>query len=139
MKNTAVWMASTLHLFWAGLLIFDTAPERVTGLNLLHQVFPNRQLLIIVLISFSILAIRAVYRPDGVKSLMMILPQQFLLVIAAIAVIQTIALGHFADGVMRPRTFLAADKASVVLIALFHSFVLLNFHKMKGNHDISII
>lgn len=119
-----------MHLIWAVLLIMSPAPTTVTGLNLLYNIFPNRYLLAAILIVTSVVAILAVVRYKGVTSLLLLLPQQFMLIVPAIAVLQAIGNASFADGVTRPRAFLTADKVSVVLLAIFHSISLARFHKL---------
>lgn len=129
MKHQAVWFASILHIIWAALLIASISPTTVTGINLLHVMFPNRYVLACVLLGCSISAILSITKFKGTKSLAMLLPQQFLLIIPAIAVIAAISNGHFADGVIRSREFLLADKVVVILIALFHTQAILRFDK----------
>lgn len=54
-----------------------------------------------------------------------LLPQQAILIMAALGIIQSVWLGHFSDGVVRPRGFLAQDHCELVLIGMFHAGVLL--------------
>lgn len=135
MKNTIIYMAIMTHLIWAGLLIYSPSPETVTGINLLYRIFPNRFLLAGILIAASTMAYIALKKAEGTKSLMLLLPQQFLLVLPAIAVFTAITAGHFADGVIRPRAFLTADKISIVLVAIFHSMSLLKFHHIDEESE----
>lgn len=129
-SSMIAWMASTLHIIWGLLLIFSIDATRITGLNLLYTIVPNRFMLAAILICSSLMALMAVLKYNGTKSIVLLLPQQFLLVVPAIAVLQAIGVGHFADGVARSRVFLTADKASVVLLAIYHTHALINFHRI---------
>lgn len=132
MRYPVAWYAIILHLTWAGLLLFSISPTKVTGINILYQLFPNKILLAGILILSSLMAFLAITRFRQIKTLIWLLPQQFLLLLAAIAVIQVIVNGHFADGVIRDRYFLAADKAGILLVAFFHTLSLLKAPKEES-------
>jgi hypothetical protein len=51
----------------------------------------------------------------------MLLPQQTLLMISACGAILAIYFSRYADGVVRPRPFIAADQIHVILAALGHT------------------
>lgn len=130
MKNNIIWFAITYHLIWAGLLVQSSEPTSVTGLNMLYRVFPNRFLLAGVLAASAILAILAITKARRFVSLFLMLPQQFMLLVPLLAVVTAISTGTFADGVVRSSVFLAADKIGIVLLAVFHSLMLLQPHKL---------
>jgi hypothetical protein len=57
------------------------------------------------------------------------LPQQTLLIVSAIGGMVAAALGHYADGVMRPHLFIAADQLPGVVAAVCHSFAIIDLHR----------
>lgn len=135
MKSTIIWFAITIHAIWAVLLVSSQSVTQVTGINLLYEIFPNRFLLAFIFALSSFLAYLALNRYTGAKSVKYLLLQQFLLIIPAIQVITIIAAGQFADGTVRSREFLTADKLGLVLFAFFHTLSLLQFHHINEDSD----
>lgn len=69
----------------------------------------------------ALFAMRVPY-PYGV---LMLLPQQALLIMATIGIVEAVWLGHFADGVPRPRAFIAQDHCELPLMCFFHAGVVI--------------
>ena len=61
-------------------------------------------------------------------SLLVVLPQQFLLMFSAVGACVAIYHSQFADGVVRPRAFLAADQCPAIFLAIFHTCALVDLH-----------
>jgi hypothetical protein len=53
--------------------------------------------------------------------ILLLLPQQSLLVISALGALSAIISGHFADGVVRPWGFIMADQFPIILSAILYS------------------
>jgi hypothetical protein len=54
-----------------------------------------------------------------------LLPQQAMLIMATIGIIEAVYAGHFADGVMRPRMFILQDHCELPMMCLFHGGVII--------------
>ena len=67
----------------------------------------------------SLLAIGALFLHFPWNAVFLI-PQQSLLLVSAAGAITAMVLSQFADGVVRPRAFIAADQMHIVLAALGH-------------------
>ena len=53
--------------------------------------------------------------------LLLVLPQQAALVMSAVSVAGLIAGSHYADGVIRPWEFIAADQSGGIILAVMHT------------------
>ncbi len=56
----------------------------------------------------------------------LLLPQQILLMMGVSGAIEAIWLSQFADGVLRPRAFIAADQINSVLAAIGHTVAIIS-------------
>ena len=122
-----ILLACVLHAVWAVLLIIDPiAASGATPLAGPALVF-GRGLLIALILStvFSLLGLLRGIR--GLKFIGCTAPQLFLVLLSASAPVRCIFLSMYADLEPRPRAFIAADQAGIVLFAAFYatSFCLL--------------
>lgn len=103
------------------MLAFVDAVLGAVGLGALHLSIGAPQLLAVVIACVALLALLGIFtrRPWIVVALL--LPQQALLMMSAAGVIEAIWLAQFADGVFRPRAFIAADQMYSVLAAIGHT------------------
>lgn len=119
-----------LHLEWAALLFIDPAAAGATPVSALHRFVGSIGFLQFTLILASALALTglSVKSPWGVLYL---IPQQCLLMISAVGALRAIYLGQFADGVLRPYAFIAADQLHIVLAALGHATAIIVHARTK--------
>lgn len=112
--------AITLHLVWAGILAVDYGVTDATALNALSRFIHPEPFLVVVLVSAALLAIWGMltHRPWVVLLLM---PQQVLLMMSATGAFEAIWLSQFADGVVRSREFIAVDQIYSILAAVGHT------------------
>lgn len=118
-----------MHISWGTVLLFDDSPLNITAISTISRTFGSRfvigPLLILIGVCAAISAWRA--KTPNMIDLLLILPQQFILVESSFGAILCIARGSFADGVVRDRAFLFTDQIPMVIAASLHTAALLNF------------
>lgn len=117
-----VTMVAAKHMAWACLVLSNPASLGATPLKPLYVVSPEYTAA--MLFAASGLALAAMRRaPGGVTAAMMV-PQQFLMILAASGSLTAILSAQYGDGEFRPLSFIAADQSIHVILALWHVFVL---------------
>jgi len=118
-----------LHLAWAACIVFDAQALNATPLSPLGHAFGSLTTIVSVLICVSVLSIAGLFPPTP-STVLMLMPQQGLLVISASSSVLAAMSESYADGVLRPVAFIAADQAAIILIAIVHMFAIarLAFH-----------
>ena len=129
-----IWFAVFLHLLWGILLMISGDPVNITAIHTSMSLFKFRLLLgsVYIIAGFSSAISLRSKRRKSLTDLLLLLPQQFLLMVSAGGAINAMYLSQFADGVIRPRSFLVADQMPVVFIALFHSCAILDSYIRKS-------
>lgn len=124
----AVWAAVILHFLWVALLLvpgtraYSSTPVHEVWALSGHSAWRTSVLLGVVAGAALIGLVR--HTPPGLK-ILYLLPQQLVLGISAAGAMLAIYESHYADGVSRPGTFIAADQAAVILTWLGHTFALM--------------
>ena len=117
--------AVILHLVWAVTLLVDASGVGATAVSALHRIVPM-PFLPWVIIGCGMLAIAAVAaRP--LWFVLLLIPQQILLMISASGAIDAIWLGQFADGVLRSRAFLMVDQSYSIILMLGHTAAIFTY------------
>lgn len=117
----AVTLVSAIHLTWAGIILtYGSIPQSTTlaPVALLFP-FPWGAWL---LLSAAALAISSFWVRRLLVSAALVIPQQFILIISAFGAINAIVLSQFADGVIRPRQFIAVDQVYSLVLAVFYVY-----------------
>jgi len=115
-----VLYAVALHLSWSIILLFDYAAINATAVNALARYIQPPGFLLCVIAAAAIAAlIGLATRAPWI--ILLLLPQQVLLMMSASGAIEAIWLSQFADGVIRSRAFIAADQLYSVLAAIGHT------------------
>lgn len=127
--SITVLFAITLHLFWASCLLIDLAPLGVNAINALHRFIQPPTLLIATLIGVAVLAGIGIFHSNR-WAVLLLIPQQAILFMSAYGGVQSSWLGQFADGVMRPHTFIATDQIYSILLAIYHTAAIIA-HAMR--------
>lgn len=119
-----VLFAVALHLWWTLMILIDRSAVNATGIASLHRFIFPAGLLAAVLFAAAVMAFAALFirRPWMV---LLLLPQQVLLMMSAAGALEAIWLAQFADGVLRPRAFIAADQMYSVLAAIGHTMAII--------------
>lgn len=118
-----IWYAILLQSCWGAMLIFSPIITDITAIHSTMLLFKHRGLLAVVYLIAALGSAVSLTtdRFSPFKHFLMLLPQQFLLLISALGAANAMYLSQFADGVIRPRQFLIADQLPSVLIALLHT------------------
>lgn len=113
-----------LHYIWAMTLLIDGNAAAVTATSGLYGRFDR--LVPYFLLFASTTAWLSITRPRAsLWPVLLIIPQQIVLMLSAYAAIAAMVAGRFADGVPRPHAFIIADQCPAVLIMVFHSIAVL--------------
>ncbi len=129
-----VLYCTALHLVWAGLLLLNNATAGATPVSALQSVFPTPLVLELTLVTAAVLAGCAL-RAQLPWAVVFMLPQQLLLLISACGAVTAVVAAQYADGVVRPRSFIAADQAHIILAAVGHAIAIVfsSRAKVSGN------
>ena len=125
-----IWLAVGTHLFWGYLLL--SHGEVVSWITAIHftisQFGFSYQALGLTYCGVAIIALVALFINDDrpLLRLGMMLPQQFFLCVSLIGAFQAVRDSQFADGVIRPRAFLAADQIPFgIMLTVGHTCAIL--------------
>jgi hypothetical protein len=130
-----IWYAVLLHALWGVLLLTSPAPYGATAIHVYNSV--PRFALAALLFLASGLATWAITRPQpSWRTLAALLPQQALLTISAYAALLAVIGAHYGDGVIRPRLFILADQAPIILTMLLHTAAVVELHARRSAEDV---
>jgi len=130
-----IWYAVLLHTLWACLLL---ASKRPYGATALHVYTPLPRLLMagVLLIASALAAWAVTRRRPSWQTLAALLPQQAILTVSAYAAIAAVVTAHYGDGVIRPRLFILADQAPVILVFVLHTAAVIEMHARQTTADV---
>lgn len=119
-----VLYAVALHWTWAAILLFDSDATHATALNAVFRyIYPEALLITVLSTAASAALCGLILRSPW--SLLLLLPQQVILMMSAAGAIEAMWNMQFADGVIRPMAFIAADQIYSVLAAIGHTAALI--------------
>lgn len=113
----------SLHSIWGFSLIFLGKSDIAAWAG--FALLPTWGMIILMLGSSSM----SYYALIKDKSIVWMLPQQALAMIAAIGCITMVILGHYADGDPHPRIFILRDQLPEILTAIWHTCAI--FHRER--------
>lgn len=123
-------MAVVVHLVWGVLLLIAGEPVMwITAVHETSQLVPSTWVLGLIYIAAGLAGGFALWRHDKLNPALgvwMIIPQQLLLMKSASGAIICILRSQFADGVDRPWAFIAADQSPAIIMAVLHTFALID-------------
>jgi len=120
-RSIVILIASAMHLSWAAALLF--APFHTTGIQLLLDlVFGSHVIAAMVCAAVSLAAVAAIFSKRLTLFVLLVLPQQFLLIASAIGAVYCIIDGRFADGASYPRPFIFVDQVYLILLCVAHGW-----------------
>jgi hypothetical protein len=130
-----IWYAVLLHTLWACLLL---ASQKPYGATALHAYSPVPRLLMAgILLTASVLAAWAITRRQpSWQTLAALLPQQAILTVSAYAAAAAVVAAHYGDGVIRPRPFILADQAPVILVFVLHTVAVVEMHARQTTAEV---
>lgn len=112
-----------LHYAWAVLIFIYDGVTAVTALAAMRYIMP-RPFVMIALTVAATLSLWSLFARSKWTAVLLMVPQQFFLFVGAGGAVEAMWEGHFADGVVRPHTFLIADQIHMVLTAICHSLAM---------------
>lgn len=113
-----------LHIFWAVLVALDPSAIGATPVHALYRIIGDTNLLSVALAAVAVMAVIGIYMRAPIV-VWFLMPQQFLLLMSASGAISAIWIAQFADGVVRPRAFIAADQIHIVFAAVGHTIAVI--------------
>lgn len=126
-----VLYAIAMHLTWAVLVANDPSAMNATAVNALYKYIPNAVLLSWVLLGVAGSAMVGLFtRVPWI--VLLLIPQQLVLMASAAGAIEAIWLAHFADLVERSRAFIAADQCYSILAAIGHTIAIVAHARQVG-------
>jgi hypothetical protein len=120
MIYTVAGVAAALHVAWAVLILLNLETLNSTAVHALYVLLPHPYALATMLVLASFSALVGAISPLP-QALILLMPQQTLLLISAMGCIEAMLQGHFADGVERAREFIIGDQLNSVLLFAAHS------------------
>ena len=127
---TVIGYVTVLHLTWAALVSFDGAAMMTTPLAALAHIFGYHWLLAAVFVAAAICATAGCMFPVHISGLILMIPQQAILITAASGAMEAILSGMYPDGTMRWWGFILADQVALVLLAPAYTIGILSFHNV---------
>lgn len=119
-----VLFSVALHLTWAVLIMHDNSAMNATAVHGVGRFITSPELLAWTFASAAWFAVLGMFTKVP-WIILLLIPQQILLMFSAAGVIESVWIAQFADGVVRSRSFLAADQSYSVLAAIGHSLAMI--------------
>lgn len=127
-KNNLIILYPTILQLITGLLLLAFPPDHllVARLGIFFDLFPAKLGGILLLISAG-LGFWAVvnFKNHPTMRIFALLPQYVFLILTALSAIDYVFLGHYADGVIRPRVFIFLDQLPAIVAATLYSIAVL--------------
>jgi hypothetical protein len=120
--------ATTYHLVWGLLLLTYGESIHFTAATVIAQLLTNYRMQAVVLISVGLIALGGtpiIPSSHVLLRLACLIPQQIVLLLSAISVMQAVVVGHFGDGVVRSWQFIFLDQMQTLLIAILYTVAVL--------------
>ena len=125
------WWGLIANIIWAVLVLLSPHAMYATPLSTLSEFFNySPYALSFALFSASVATFSAMAshtKPD-LRTLALLLPQQFFMLMAAGGSIMAMWCGHYADGVQRSHFFIMADQMPWVLAALLYTISIVEYY-----------
>lgn len=118
--------AVILHMVRGVLLMTSNEPIHGTSLSVMLEIVHSQFILGLTLFAVGLLSAASFTMKRCSLSLCLILPQQFILVVSALASTIAIFNGHFADGVEHSWALMAIDQLPIIILAIMHTFSIMD-------------
>jgi len=126
-----IWLAISIHLVQGMVLILDPDVGKVNSINFLLNFFPDRNQHILVGIHLIVTAMLATLerilmsyknplRMPKLKYLWLLLPEQFILIVASGGAVKTILTGQFTIGVSASTYVAVAAQCPLMFLTIFY-------------------
>jgi hypothetical protein len=112
-----------------GTPLFTTTFYALLELTGFTQLYTS--LLLITASTMSVISLIKFQKEHRDLGLLLILPQQFLLLVSMGGAIEAVVKGVYADGTVRPSVFIFVDQFPAILIACFHTLAIFDIYSTK--------
>lgn len=129
-KDLLIIYSILLQLITGSFIMFSPIQINVARLGVFYELFHPYWLGGLYMVLATILATVGLFCYSRYRFLFF-LPQYFFLLLTAGSAINYIVIQHYADGIMRPWTFILIDQLSVILTTALYIFAVFNFRKEK--------
>lgn len=111
-------MGSALHLIWALCVMMDPEAQKITSIHILFSLFSSTWVMVVLLTMLSVLAIIGSLLSNyyRVMRVMMLVPQQCILIMSSLGVSVVMITGELPDGSFRSHWTLIAGLAPIILM-----------------------
>lgn len=132
-----VLFVSLMHILWGCMLLLNQGPLDISAAWAFRELVGHGhwQLRAACYIVAGLLPAVLLKWPGSIIGLISCLPQQLLLILSGISAMVAIANGHFADGVIRPSSFIAMDQGIYAIAAMLYSMEALDRFKERGGNE----
>jgi 4-amino-4-deoxy-L-arabinose transferase-like glycosyltransferase len=113
-----------LHLMWALLLNIDGSAANVTSIASTRYLLPKPLTSIAMIVVAFAALYGAIWEANRNRAWKWMIPQQILLMVGAMGAVEAVWDGQFADGVVRSRSFIAADQWDMVWATILHTLAM---------------
>jgi len=125
-----VCFVSMLHILWGLLLLMNGGNIDTAATSIFRHMIPSYEIRAVCYLIGGLLPLTLLYKPGSVVGLFSCLPQQLLLLMSGTSALVAITSGKYADGVLRPHTFIGMDQAVYILLTVLYAFEALDrFHE----------
>jgi hypothetical protein len=114
-----------LFMLWAVGLSVDASSRYATAVFTLMAIMGDAGRASVILFLVAECAVAGFLAPGKTWRIGLIIPQQLVLTLSAVGVINAMYLSQFADGVIRSRWFLINDQGAIVMLFIGHTVALL--------------
>jgi FlaA1/EpsC-like NDP-sugar epimerase len=132
--SSARWLfigPALIHIWWGICVLLSDTMLNTTGLSDIYKLFGNNITITgVTLIVVSILAIASIYlhRFTPALALLILIPQQTLIIIGARTALRCIYNSQYTDGTERGSLFISADQSALFIIGICHSMLVLDIY-----------
>jgi len=129
------WWSVSASVIWASAIVCDPNAMYATPLRTVAEFFNySRPALVFALLTSAFSTVVAMLPASrlGLRTLILLIPQQFFLCLAAGGSVMAIYSGHYADGVLRSQAFILADQSPWVLAALLYTVSVVNDFRRRA-------
>lgn len=125
-----VWAAIVLHLLWAVNIMAEPVSAFATAPYAIHKAMGDTAAPF-VLSAAAMLGFVGMLFHKRFVSVLLMLPQCWLLCISAMSAVRAVWLGQFPDGVERARLFILNDQALSILLAVLYTIAVVQIARTK--------
>lgn len=127
---TLVGYVTALHIGWAILVQISGHAMLTTPISTLADLLGSGWLLSLVLVGAAASAAGGALAPRRLIGLALMLPQQTILIVAAIGAAHAVLVGSYPDGTLRWWPFILTDQLGIILLAPAYTVAVLTFHNV---------